>query len=119
MESVISQICHVINLKTRIMRQVRIEIANRELIIYEWSDLDPNLFDFYEDTPIHLPLEDALETVNLEGYGTNLSKFIVDLLTHSWSDSFYVDAIIKFLRKNYPKSNIDWEATLNYVDLFR
>jgi hypothetical protein len=41
------------------------------------------------------------------------------LLAHSWADSSYVDAIIKFLRKNYPKSDIDWEATMKLVDLHR
>ena len=101
------------------MRQVKVEISHRELVIYEWSDMDPNHPDFFDDTPIHLPLEEALETVNLEGYGTNLSKLIVDLLAHSWADSSYVDAIIKFLRKNYPKSDIDWETTMKFVDLHR
>jgi hypothetical protein len=101
------------------MKKVECRISEGELVIYEWSDVDPNHPDFYDDTPIHLPLEEALETVNLEGYGTNLSKFIVDLLAHSWADSSYVDAIIKFLRKNYPKSDIDWEATMKFVDLHR
>jgi hypothetical protein len=101
------------------MRTIEILESEGELIIYDWIETDPNHPGFIDDTPIHLPLEDALETVKLEGYGTNLSKFIVDLLSQPWADSFYVDAIIKFLRKNYPKSNIDWEATLNYVDLFR
>ena len=101
------------------MRTIEVKVSDGELVIFDWIETDPNHPDFFDDTPIHLPLEEALETINLEGYGTNLSKLIVDLLAHSWADSFYVDAIIKFLRKNYPKSDIDWEATMKFVDLHR
>jgi hypothetical protein len=100
------------------MRKIEIEVSHGELVIFDWIETDPNHPDFFEDTPIHLPLEEALETVNLEGYGSNLSKLIVDMLAHSWADSVYMDTVITFLRKNYPQSDIDWEATLKYVDLF-
>ena len=62
------------------MRAIQVQVSQGELVIFDWIETDPNHPDFFDDTPIHLPIEEALETVNLEGYGTNLSKFIVDLL---------------------------------------
>ncbi len=48
------------------MRELKVEISHRELIIYEWSDMDPNHPDFYDDTPVHLSIEEAVETIEMD-----------------------------------------------------
>jgi len=97
-------------------RVLELQIRQGELEIYEWSDLDPSHPDFYEDTPVHLTLEEAVETIEMEGFGKNLSKFIVELTGYDWADKEYLDRVVKFMRENFKESNISWEETLHYLE---
>jgi hypothetical protein len=97
-------------------RKLEVQIRQGELEIYEWSDLDPSHPDFYEDTPVHLTLEEAVETIEMEGFGKNLSKFIVELTGYSWIDKEYLDTVVKFMRENLKESDISWEETLHYLE---
>ena len=98
------------------MREVKIEISNRELVIYEWFGIDPNHPDFYDDTPVHLSIEEAVSTIEMEGFGKNLSKLVVELTGYSWVDKKYLDTVIKFMRENFKESKISWEETFKYLE---
>ena len=98
------------------MRTIEILVSEGELIIYDWIETDPNNPDFFDENPIHLPLEDALATIDLEGYGQNLSRLVVELTGYSWVDKQYLDAVIKFIRENYPEADISWKETFEYLD---
>ena len=98
------------------MREVKVEISHRELVIYEWSDMDPNHPDFYDDTPVHLSIEEAVETIEMEGYGKNLSRLVVELTGYSWVDRQYLDTVVKFMRENFKECKISWEETLHYLE---
>jgi hypothetical protein len=109
----------LLNKKTKQMktkRKLEVVIYGDELVIYEWSDLDPSHPDCYEETPVHLTLEEAVETIEMEGFGKNLSKFIVELTGYSWIDKEYLDTVVKFMRENFKESDISWEETLHYLE---
>ena len=98
------------------MRKIEPEISQGELVVYEWSTLDPSHPDYFEDTPFHLPLEDAVDTIEMDGYGKKLSKLVVELSGSSWVDKVYLDTVIKFMQENFKESNISWEETLHYLE---
>jgi hypothetical protein len=98
------------------MQKVECRISEGELVIYEWSDLDPNNPDFYDDTPVHLTIEEAVETIEMEGFGKNLSKLVVELTGYSWVDKQYLDTVIKFMRENFQESEISWDQTFKYLE---
>lgn len=98
------------------MREVKVEISHRELVIYELSDMDPNHPDFFDDTPVHLSIEEAVETIEMEGIGKNLSKLVVELTGYSWVDRQYLVTVIKFMRENFKDSKISWEETFKYLE---
>lgn len=97
------------------MRKTELEVYEGELRVYDYIEQEQYDPDCTDDTPIYLPIEEALATVEVAGYGKRLSKFIVELTGYSWADKVYLDAVIKFLRENYPTSDISWEETLNYL----
>lgn len=98
------------------MSKIECQISNGELLIFELSDIDPSHPDFYEETPVHLTLEEAVETIEMEGFGKNLSKLVVELTGYSWVDKQYLETVIKFMRENFKESNISWEETLKYLE---
>lgn len=98
------------------MSKIECQISNGELLIFELSDIDPNHPDFYDDTPVHLSIEEAIQIIEMEGIGKNLSKLVVELTGYSWVDRQYLDAVIKFIRENYPEADISWKETFEYLD---
>ena len=98
------------------MRITQVEVFEGELRVYDYIEPEQFDADFDGDTPIHLELAEALETTEVAGYGKRLSKFIVELTEYSWADKVYLDAIIKFLRENYPTADISWEETFKFLE---
>ena len=98
------------------MRTIEILVSDGNLIIYDWIETDPSHPAFVDENPICLPLEDVLAKFEMEGYGKNLSKLVVELTGYSWVDKQYLDAVIKFIRENYPEADISWKETFEYLD---
>ena len=78
-------------------------------------------YDPYEadETPIHVEVEEFLATMPLDGFGDNLSKFIVELTSYPWVNRSKVDQIIDFMRLTYPDNRINWAETLNYLEGYK
>jgi hypothetical protein len=98
------------------MRITQVEVSEGELLVFDYNE--PEQYDpsFMDDTPIHLPLKEALATMEVAGYGKCLSKLVVELTGYSWIDKEYLHAVIKFLKENYPAADISWEETFNYLE---
>jgi hypothetical protein len=98
------------------MRIIDISVSEGELFIHELVEFDQDSPDFIDDTPLNLPLSEALATIEVGGHGKRLSKLVVELTGYSWVDKQYLDAVIKFIRENYPEADISWKETFEYLD---
>jgi hypothetical protein len=95
---------------------IKIEVSNKQMYIFEkGGSLDTNPEEISEE-PIGFLVSDVLATTVVKGFGTKLSKLVVELTGYSWVDRQYLDAVIKFIRVNYPETEISWKETFEYLD---
>jgi|LauGreDrversion4_2_1035121.scaffolds.fasta_scaffold2006684_1 hypothetical protein len=98
------------------MRIIEITVSEGELFIHDLVETEQDNPDFMTDIPVHVLLTEALSTVEVSGYGKRISKLIVELTGCPWVDKQYLDAVIKFIRENYPEADISWKETFEYLD---
>lgn len=104
-----------VTLNFNYMRKIELEILDEELFIYDLNQINPEHPDFIDETPIHLSVEEATETVDVEGYGKNLSKLIFELSGYSWVDKFYLTEVARLLKMSFPNTKINWNTTSDYL----
>ena len=91
----------------------KLTIRHEKGMLYIFEDTQ----DFYEDSgefPIQILLSEALATVELPGFGANISRLLYDLSSLPWVDKCYLKKVMQYLRDNFPDSKINWEETCRY-----